>query len=145
MGEEEEEEEDEDNEEEEEDVSGEYEELLETIREAKEQNSGRLDDPLIIQFFREKLLSKPCQNQGFIVDGFPKTLEQAKDLFAGKLHELLKVFVAVCMLHINISCGILIYDKQSPFEHYTNVLPRDACSGYAWRDICHCAVSSQQQ
>jgi len=66
-------------------LSGDYEELLETIREAKEQNNGRLDDQLVIQFFKEKLLSKPCQNQGFIVDGFPKTLEQAKDLFAGKL------------------------------------------------------------
>ena len=78
-------------EEEEEDVSGEYEEMLESIREAKEQNNGRLDDQLVIQFFREKLLSKPCQNQGFIIDGFPKTLEQAKDLFAGKLHERLEV------------------------------------------------------
>jgi len=90
--EEEEEEEDEDEEEEEEDLSGEYEELLETIRETKEQNNGRLDDELVIKFFREKLLSKPCQNQGFIIDGFPKTLEQAKDLFASKLHELLQIF-----------------------------------------------------
>ena len=24
----------------------------------------------------------PCQNQGFILDGFPKTYEQAKQLFA---------------------------------------------------------------
>jgi len=61
--------------------------LLETIREAKEQNNGRLDDQLVIQFFKEKLLSKPCQNQGFIIDGFPKTVEQAKDLFAGKLSD----------------------------------------------------------
>ena len=25
----------------------------------------------------------PCQNQGFVLDGFPKTMEQAKELFAG--------------------------------------------------------------
>jgi adenylate kinase family enzyme len=27
----------------------------------------------------------PCQNQGFILDGFPKTMEQAKELFACKM------------------------------------------------------------
>ena len=83
-----EEEEVEEEEEEEEDLSEEYEELLETIRETKEQNNGRLDDQLVMRFFREKLLSKPCQNQGFIIDGFPKTFEQAKELFASKLKVL---------------------------------------------------------
>lgn len=28
----------------------------------------------------------PCQNQGFILDGYPKTYEQAKNLFARKDH-----------------------------------------------------------
>lgn len=60
----------------------EYRELLEAINESKEQNSGHIEDQYVIRFFREKLLSKPCQNQGFILDGFPKTLEQAKELFA---------------------------------------------------------------
>ena len=87
----EEEEEEEEEIEEEEDLSEEYEELLETIKDAQEQNNGRLDDQLVIKFFREKLISKPCQNQGFIIDGFPKTMEQAKDLFARKLHELVNV------------------------------------------------------
>ena len=66
-------------------MSEEYEELLETVREMREQNNGRLDDQLVIKFFREKLLSKPCQNQGFVIDGFPKTVEQAKELFASKV------------------------------------------------------------
>lgn len=82
-------EDEEDEDEEEEDLSGEYEELLETIRETKEQHNGRLDDALVVRFFREKLLSKPCQNQGFIIDGFPKTMEQAKDLFGGKFEGFL--------------------------------------------------------
>jgi len=29
-------------------------------------------------------MSKPCQNQGFILDGFPKTIDQAKSLFERK-------------------------------------------------------------
>ena len=45
---------------------------------------GRLDDGIIIKFFKERLMSKPCQNQGFILDGFPKTNEQAKALFERK-------------------------------------------------------------
>jgi len=90
--EEEEEEEEDDDDDVEEDLSAEYEEMLETIRETQEQNNGRLDDQLVIKFLREKLLSKPCQNQGFIIDGFPKTLEHAKELFAGELNKLVKMY-----------------------------------------------------
>jgi len=54
---------------------------LEAINECKDKNNGRLDDEFIIQFYKEKLRSMPCQNQGFILDGFPKTMEQAKELF----------------------------------------------------------------
>lgn len=56
-------------------------ELLNTINEGKEQNGGRLEDQYVLKFYRDKLMSMPCQNQGFILDGFPKTMEQAKDLF----------------------------------------------------------------
>lgn len=51
---------------------------LEEINECREQNNQRLDDNLLIMMMKEKLLSKPCQNQGFILDGFPKTFEQSK-------------------------------------------------------------------
>lgn len=37
----------------------------------------------MLDFYSQTLLSKPCQNQGFILDGFPKTFEQAKTLFEG--------------------------------------------------------------
>lgn len=57
-------------------------ETLEAIRETMENNNGRVDDIYVIKFFREKLKSMPCQNQGFLLDGFPKTMEQAKELFA---------------------------------------------------------------
>ncbi|XP_078419446.1 adenylate kinase 7 isoform X2 [Cetorhinus maximus] len=56
-------------------------ELLEQVKENMEQ-SGRLDDSFIIKFMKEKLLSMPCLNQGFILDGFPKNYLQAKELFS---------------------------------------------------------------
>nr|XP_017518348.2 adenylate kinase 7 isoform X1 [Manis javanica] len=56
-------------------------ELLDGLRESMEQNAGRLDDQYIIRFIKEKLKSVPCRNQGYILDGFPKTYDQAKDLF----------------------------------------------------------------
>ncbi|XP_028398700.1 adenylate kinase 7-like [Dendronephthya gigantea] len=56
-------------------------ELLEALAENKEQNNGRYDDTYIIRFYKNKLHSMPCQNQGFILDGFPKTEEIAKELF----------------------------------------------------------------
>ena len=75
-GEEEEEEEEEEQEEEQPDLAE-----LEAINENMEGNNGRLDDQYVIKFFRQRLLSKPCQNQGYILDGFPKTREQAITLF----------------------------------------------------------------
>jgi len=55
--------------------------LLEKINENRQENDGRLDDEFVVQFFKDKLHSKPCQNQGFVLDGYPKTYEQAKALF----------------------------------------------------------------
>uniref|UniRef100_A0A669BJ58 Adenylate kinase 7a n=1 Tax=Oreochromis niloticus TaxID=8128 RepID=A0A669BJ58_ORENI len=46
--------------------------------------SGRLVDRLLCEIVEEKLNSKPCKNQGFVLDGFPKTYEQAKLIFSGK-------------------------------------------------------------
>jgi adenylate kinase len=59
-------------------------EYLDLLKEDKEneEHVGRYSDEHIIQFFKEKLKSMPCQNQGYILDGYPKTYEQAKELFA---------------------------------------------------------------
>lgn len=62
---------------------------LDAINENMESNSGRLDDQYVIKFFKERLMSKPCQNQGFILDGFPKTREQAQALFERKFRVIL--------------------------------------------------------
>lgn len=56
-------------------------EFLDLLKEDLEEN-GRYSEQYIIDFYKEKLSSMPSQNQGFILDGFPKTYEQAKILFA---------------------------------------------------------------
>ncbi|NXC41684.1 KAD7 kinase, partial [Penelope pileata] len=56
-------------------------ELLAEIKENMEQNAGRLDDQYVVKVFKDKLNSMPCRNQGYVLDGFPKTYDQAKDLF----------------------------------------------------------------
>ncbi|XP_063804521.1 adenylate kinase 7 [Pseudophryne corroboree] len=58
-----------------------WQELLDSVRENMEQNGGNLDDSYVIRFMKEKLKSMPCQNQGFVLDGYPATYEQAKELF----------------------------------------------------------------
>ncbi|KAI2654253.1 Adenylate kinase 7 [Labeo rohita] len=58
-------------------------EFLDTLKENMNQNGGRLDDQYVIRIMRDKLRTKPCMNQGFVLDGFPKTYEQAKELFTG--------------------------------------------------------------
>ncbi len=66
-------------------LAQEAQELLDLLKEDTESNNGRYSEQYVLQFYKSKLLSMPCQNQGFILDGFPKTYEQAKQLFARKL------------------------------------------------------------
>ncbi|XP_071972164.1 adenylate kinase 7 [Engystomops pustulosus] len=61
-----------------------WQELLDSVKENMEQNGGRLDDVYVIRFMKEKLKSMPCQNQGYVLDGYPKTYEQAKELFTSE-------------------------------------------------------------
>jgi len=41
----------------------------------------RLPIDIITRIVKEKLMSSVCRNKGYIMDGFPKNLEQATDLF----------------------------------------------------------------
>ncbi|XP_076873928.1 adenylate kinase 7a [Brachyhypopomus gauderio] len=49
---------------------------------------GQSDDQNVLRVIREKLNSKPCRNQGFVLDGYPGTSEQAKHLFYDEDMEL---------------------------------------------------------
>ncbi|XP_077566868.1 adenylate kinase 7-like [Stigmatopora nigra] len=55
---------------------------LQTIQESMEGNADRLEDDLLLELLTEKLNSKPCRNQGFVFYGFPKTFEQARQMFS---------------------------------------------------------------
>ncbi|XP_054474761.1 adenylate kinase 7-like [Anoplopoma fimbria] len=55
---------------------------LETFNESMEMQAGRLADHLAFDILKEKLNSKPCVNQGFVLDGFPKIYEQGKLIFS---------------------------------------------------------------
>ncbi|CAF3511735.1 unnamed protein product [Rotaria socialis] len=60
-------------------------EKLEEIR--RDSKDARLDDEILTQIFKTKLMSPPCQNQGYILDGYPKTFEQAQSLFGASGEE----------------------------------------------------------
>ncbi|XP_050495839.1 adenylate kinase 7-like [Bombus huntii] len=62
----------------------EMQELLDEIERNMQRTNGRLDEPLLNKLFLRKLRSKECLNQGYVMDGHPKTLEQAKTLFGGE-------------------------------------------------------------
>lgn len=51
-------------------------------------NNNKLTDSKVLQFYKEKLHSMPCQNQGFVLDGFPKLKDHVENeedgLFNGK-------------------------------------------------------------
>ncbi|KAM9842537.1 adenylate kinase 7 [Aulostomus maculatus] len=46
-----------------------------------EDDGGLLDDQLLVGVMMNKLNSNPCKNQGFVLDGFPETCKQARELF----------------------------------------------------------------
>ncbi|KAM9466930.1 adenylate kinase 7-like [Clarias gariepinus] len=68
----------------EEDETREAREFLELLKMNMEENGGWVDEQYVIQIVKDKLSSKPCGNQGFVLDGFPKTYNQAKALFNSK-------------------------------------------------------------
>ncbi|KAF5894796.1 adenylate kinase 7-like, partial [Clarias magur] len=69
------------------DESRESQELLETLTKNMEKNGGWLDEQYVIQIMKDKLKTKPCRNQGFVLDGFPKTYSQAKELFCAEVNQ----------------------------------------------------------
>ncbi|KAL0269649.1 UNVERIFIED_CONTAM: hypothetical protein PYX00_007306 [Menopon gallinae] len=77
---------DEDVEEEEPEPEGEdLESLTQFLREIEDNMASnekhRLDDQIVIRLFKRRMLSNACQNQGYVMDSFPKTYEDTKLLY----------------------------------------------------------------
>ncbi|KAL3319120.1 Adenylate kinase 7 [Cichlidogyrus casuarinus] len=66
-------------------ISANAREELVQFEEAK--NASSFSDELLTKIIRKKLQSKPCQNQGFVLDGIPIKIEQVKALFASNQDE----------------------------------------------------------
>lgn len=64
--------------------AAEDEQLLSAIEEDEKNNDGRISDENLIRLVRDTLKSMRCQNQGFVLDGFPKNLDQTKELFVNE-------------------------------------------------------------
>ncbi|KAJ0061038.1 hypothetical protein NL108_004757, partial [Boleophthalmus pectinirostris] len=56
-------------------------EELRKILKNLEEDGSLTADAKLLNIVKEKLSSKPCLNQGFVLDGFPHTYEQAQALF----------------------------------------------------------------
>ncbi|KAJ3027297.1 UNVERIFIED_CONTAM: Adenylate kinase 7 [Siphonaria sp. JEL0065] len=56
-------------------------ELLEEIKEAVKNNNGKYPDEYVMNFLKEKLRSMPCRNQGYILDGYPNTIDEAANVY----------------------------------------------------------------
>ncbi|EFN64839.1 Putative adenylate kinase 7 [Camponotus floridanus] len=65
-------------------------EQLDEIRTNMAANNGRLDDAVLNKLFLNRLKSKDCLNQGYVMDGYPKTIEQARKLFMSDKENLEK-------------------------------------------------------
>ncbi|KAI8824357.1 uncharacterized protein EV422DRAFT_519852 [Fimicolochytrium jonesii] len=56
-------------------------ELLEELKEAARASNGKYPEEHITNFVRDKLRSMPCRNQGYVIDGYPTTTEEARELY----------------------------------------------------------------
>ncbi|NWW69953.1 KAD7 kinase, partial [Climacteris rufus] len=91
-------------------------ELLKEIKENMKLKAGHLDDQHVITLVKDKLMSMPCRNQGYVLDGFPETYEQAMDLFKkgeeeetkGKIPKFNKIIIPEFVFSLTASDEFLI-------------------------------------
>lgn len=69
-------------EEEEEEEEGGIEDWQEQLRDIEcamnESENGKLPDDYVVRLMKQHLLKNVCQNQGYILDGYPKTIQQVE-------------------------------------------------------------------
>lgn len=87
--------------------------------------SGRLSDSLVFELVQEKLNSKLCRNQGFVLEGFPKTYEQAKQIFRGEFRDPSKRSVTPSVTNI---CASLFSSVDEEVEEDEYSLKKPVCN-----------------
>ncbi|KFQ39472.1 Adenylate kinase 7, partial [Mesitornis unicolor] len=122
-------------------------ELLDAIKESMELNAGRLDDQFVIRVLKDKLKSMPCRNQGYVLDGFPESYDQAKEIFnmesqeeiRGKIPKYDKLIIPEFVISLSASDEFLINriinlpEKVVAGTHYTQ--DRFLQSLHTFRDL----------
>uniref|UniRef100_A0A8C5NA03 Adenylate kinase 7-like n=1 Tax=Gouania willdenowi TaxID=441366 RepID=A0A8C5NA03_GOUWI len=89
--------------------------------------SGQLDTHLIIEVLQEKLKSKQCINQGFVLDGFPETYEEAKNIFSSEfyLFYIGQIFIREFIFVLEAADDVLVKrvqglpESEAEKKHYT--------------------------
>jgi adenylate kinase len=56
-------------------------ESLAELKELAAQNNGQFPEAKVLHYIKEKIKSMPCRNQGYILDGYPSKISEAKDIF----------------------------------------------------------------
>jgi adenylate kinase len=70
-------------------------ELWEEIKEAKTANLP-FKRETVIEFIKNKLKLMPCKNQGYVLDGFPTSLEEAGQIFPSMMLRSERLRSMVC-------------------------------------------------
>ncbi len=60
-------------------------------------------------------MSSPCQNQGYILDGYPKTYDQAQSLFGGKFQKIKIKILRFTIFYFKFLVKKVIIYKTSKF------------------------------
>lgn len=90
-------------------------EWLEQVRDIEttmaESENGKLPDALVIKMIKSFLASNICLNQGYVLDGYPKTIAQVKKIST----QLFFFRLLACLLfgygsysNFNIACSNLV-------------------------------------
>lgn len=82
-------------------------ELLAELKEAYKANNGAYPAAHILNFVRDRLRSMPCKNQGYVLDGFPTTTEEANELFKCKTYLYAEQYPIKIYIPMQISYSLL--------------------------------------
>lgn len=97
---------------------------------------GHLPEYQLFEILQEKLNSNPCRNQGFVLDGFPNTYDQAKSIFSGKI--LLSCsFMLLTLIRMSCLCHLDEEELDQDRMFKQPVCNKAITPGYTWCTFLH--------